>query len=208
MENNSRTGPARYSVLEEFLVWHEIQSFFEFVQSHESEFCRSQVVPSGTHGPDVVDMSHRRSRVLFDAGPYHDLMAQRIVYYFSHIQRALDLPPFGIRQIEVQITASNDGDFFRTHNDSEDAYLPSREITFVCFLHHEPKPFTGGELRIYDWYWNGNKRLPAKTFASIVPQQNQIVFFPSAFPHEVRPIQCPSRAFEDSRLTLNGWLHK
>jgi Rps23 Pro-64 3,4-dihydroxylase Tpa1-like proline 4-hydroxylase len=41
-----------------------------------------------------------------------------------------------------------------------------------------------------------------------VPQQNQIVFFPCSVLHEITPVECPSRAFADSRFTLNGWLHK
>jgi SM-20-related protein len=42
----------------------------------------------------------------------------------------------------------------------------------------------------------------------IVPQPNQIVFFPCSLLHEITPVECPSRAFADSRFTLNGWLHK
>jgi Rps23 Pro-64 3,4-dihydroxylase Tpa1-like proline 4-hydroxylase len=41
-----------------------------------------------------------------------------------------------------------------------------------------------------------------------VPQQNQIVFFPCSVLHEITAIECSSRAFADSRFTLNGWLHK
>jgi SM-20-related protein len=197
----------RYIVLEEFLVWQEIESFLEFVNLRKSEFQISQVVPSGSRR-DEIDATHRRSQVLLDCAPFRDVIADRIKFYFSHIQEALHHPPLEIRQIEVQITASNDGDFFRMHNDSEDAYLPSREITFVYFLHREPKAFTGGELRLFDWYWKDNRRLPLETFATVVPRQNEIVFFPSSFPHEVCTVHCPSRAFIDGRLTVNGWIHR
>jgi Rps23 Pro-64 3,4-dihydroxylase Tpa1-like proline 4-hydroxylase len=43
---------------------------------------------------------------------------------------------------------------------------------------------------------------------TLTPPQNSIVFFPSSYLHEVMPVSCPSRAFADSRLTVNGWLHR
>ena len=46
------------------------------------------------------------------------------------------------------------------------------------------------------------------SYQTVVPQQNQIVFFPCSLLHEITPVECRSRAFADSRFTLNGWLHK
>jgi Rps23 Pro-64 3,4-dihydroxylase Tpa1-like proline 4-hydroxylase len=45
------------------------------------------------------------------------------------------------------------------------------------------------------------------SYQTIEPRQNQIVLFPCSVLHEITPVKCPSRAFADSRFTMNGWLH-
>ncbi|MGB8690572.1 MAG: proline hydroxylase, partial [Microcoleus sp.] len=34
------------------------------------------------------------------------------------------------------------------------------------------------------------------------------VFFLSRYMHEVLPVSCPSKAFADSRFTINGWVRR
>src|SRR5262249_43819742 len=106
-----------------------------------------------------------------------------------------------------QLTASNDGDFFRPHNDNTQADAPSRAVTFVYFFHREPKRFAGGELLLYDWRLENDYPAPVALRKTISPEQNTIVFFSSECLHEVRRVTCPTRAFADSRFTLNGWIH-
>jgi Rps23 Pro-64 3,4-dihydroxylase Tpa1-like proline 4-hydroxylase len=55
--------------------------------------------------------------------------------------------PFPLGRIELQVTASNDGDYSRLHRDSDGR--DTRELSFVYFFHREPRRFSGGELRIY-----------------------------------------------------------
>lgn len=66
--------------------------------------------------------------------------------------------------------------------------------------------FSGGELRPFDRGVEQVRWVPAETFREIVPEDNLLVLFPSSALHEIRPVRCPSRAFADSRFTLNGWL--
>jgi Rps23 Pro-64 3,4-dihydroxylase Tpa1-like proline 4-hydroxylase len=120
----------------------------------------------------------------------------------------LQREPFQVTRDETQITASNDGDFFRWHTDNGSQEVASREITFVYFFHREPKRFCGGELRIYDSRREGDGFVPTQNYRAIVPQQNQLVVFPSSLAHEITPVECLSRAFADSRFTVNGWLHR
>jgi Rps23 Pro-64 3,4-dihydroxylase Tpa1-like proline 4-hydroxylase len=115
---------------------------------------------------------------------------------------------FPISHSEVQITASNDGDFFREHCDDGQELIASRRLTFVYFFHREPNQFEGGELRLHDSVHSGAHAVSAGSYQTIVPRQNQIVFFPCATLHEITPVQCPSGAFADSRFTVNGWLHQ
>ncbi len=42
---------------------------------------------------------------------------------------------------------------------------------------------------------------------SIVPEQNQMVLFDSSLGHEITAVEAPG-GFQDSRFTVNGWLHR
>ena len=86
--------------------------------------------------------------------------------------------------------------------------IASRRITFVYFFHREPRQFEGGELLLHDSDGGGNRHVSCRSYQTVVPRQNQIVFFPCSLVHEITPVECPSKAFADSRFTLNGWLHK
>jgi len=199
--------PARFSLFEEFLAPEELSQLTDYVLSHEPQFRTSQVIsPNSNEGK--TDYHHRRSRVLFAAGPFQDLIDDRLRSYLNHIFRALQHPPFSLSSVEVQITASNDGEYFRLHNDNTHQALVTRELTYVLFFHREPKAFSGGELRLYDSRVEGGRYVAGEGYTSITPQQNMVVFFPSYFMHEVTTIYCASRAFADSRFTINGWLHR
>ena len=198
---------AQYVVLDEFLAPEELDELIQYTLASEGEFKISEVIAPGVTA-SMVDFDHRRSQVLFNLGRHHSLIVERIQSYLPRILEQLGHAAFPISQVEAQITASNDGDFFRLHNDNAQDPLRMREITFVYFFHREPKAFRGGELRIYDSESHNGGYAAADSHKTIVPEQNQIVFFPSFQMHEVRPIDCPSRAFAESRFTLNGWLHR
>jgi SM-20-related protein len=115
---------------------------------------------------------------------------------------------FSIAEAEMQITASNDGDYFHFHRDNGSEKVASRYLTFVYFFHREPMQFQGGELRVHDARLEGSTYVSQGSFQTIVPRQNQIVFFPCELMHEITPVICPSGLFADSRFTLNGWLRR
>jgi len=193
----------RSAVWDEFLVREELEALLGYAASHEHEFTASQVFdPGGTR------QAYRRSRVSLNTGWFHDLIAARMAFYFLRILRALDRPFFDVSRVESQLTASNDSEYFRIHNDNSQANWPSREITYVYFFHQEPRPFSGGELVLYDSREEGDALEPVAVRKRIAPEQNTIVFFESSALHEVTPVHCPSRRFADSRFTLNGWLHR
>jgi SM-20-related protein len=198
--------PIRFSLFEEFLAPEELRSLIEFVLSHEREFQISKVMSDKGNGGET-DYNHRKSRVLFSFGRFHDLISARLRSYFDRIQKSLRVPSFSISRIEAQITASNDGEYFKIHNDNTHAALVTRRVTYVYFFHREPKAFTGGELRLYDSRFDGRRYVAGQSFRTVVPQQNMVVFFPSYFMHEIVTVNCPSRSFADSRFTLNGWIH-
>jgi 2OG-Fe(II) oxygenase superfamily len=199
--------PAQCVVLDEFLAPQELDELMGFVLEHEADFQTSEVI-SPTGEPGLVDYTHRRSRVLMDAGKYEELILDRIRGVLPSVLEELGLDDFHVGRAEAQITASNDGDFFGAHCDDADASIASRHITFVYFFHREPRQFDGGELRLHDSHSSGERRSKTGSYQAVSPGQNQIVFFPSSLLHEITPVACASRAFADSRFTLNGWLHK
>ena len=128
--------------------------------------------------------------------------------FLPHVLLALRKRPFPVTALEIQLTASNHAEFFRVHTDNNDDEVRSRELTFVYFFHREPRRFAGGELRVFDTVRTDGVPTPAKRFQLVYPLQNQIVFFPSPYLHEILPVICPSREFADSRFTVNGWYRK
>jgi Rps23 Pro-64 3,4-dihydroxylase Tpa1-like proline 4-hydroxylase len=199
------TMPAQCVVLDEFLAPQELQELVAFTLAHEGEFHASEVIsPAG----GVIDYRHRKSNVLDQAGPYQELILERIKSVLPSVMRKLNMEDLPITRTEVQITASNDGDSFAVHTDDGHDEVASRYLTFVYFFHREPKQFTGGELRIHDSRLRGKQYVSEGSYQTLVPEENQIVFFPCAMVHEITPVQCPSKAFADSRFTLNGWIHR
>jgi SM-20-related protein len=198
--------PAQYVILDEFLAPAELDALLQFALAHEHDFQVSEVLSPG--GPGVVDYEHRQSRVLFELGNQPAAVVDRLQACLPRVLPKLGRGEFAISQVEAQITASNDGDFFRNHYDNGHPDTATREITFVYFFHREPKAFSGGELRIYDTRQENGGYIATNNYRVVTPQQNQIVLFASSLGHEITPVACASRAFADSRFTLNGWLRR
>jgi hypothetical protein len=199
------TSAEQCVVLDEFLAPQELEELTCYTLEHAGEFFASEVV-SPNHDDGVHNYEHRRSIVLEELGKFQEVMLDRIKSVLPQVLPKLGIEEFSVTQVEAQITASNDGDFFHAHCDDGDARVAQRRLTFVYFFHREPRRFEGGELRIYGPGVEGDH--DTGTYQSIVPQQNQIVFFPCSALHEITPVECPSKLFADSRFTLNGWLHK
>ncbi len=201
--------PARCVILDEFLAPQECEDLTRFTLEHESDFRMSSVVSPHAEGGDVsgvVNYDHRRSRVLMDLAQHEDVMLDRIKAVLPMVLDKLGMEEFDLTGVEAQVTASNEGDFFHFHSDNGSERVRSRHLTFVYFFHHEPRQFEGGELRIHDSHLKDRTYVSDETYQAIVPQQNQIVFFPCELLHEITPVRCASQHFSDSRFTLNGWL--
>ena len=201
------TLAAQCVILDEFLAPQELEELTRFTLEHEPQFTASEVVaPTSECG--VIDYEHRRSRTLTDLERYQGLLVRRIQVVLPQVLHKLGMEEFAITGVEAQITASNDGDFFRFHSDNGDDRVAARHLTFVYFFHCEPRQFEGGELRIHDARLDQARYVSTGAYQEIVPQQNQIVFFPCELLHEITPVKCPSGLFADSRFTLNGWLRQ
>ncbi|HEX9932465.1 MAG TPA: 2OG-Fe(II) oxygenase [Allosphingosinicella sp.] len=140
-----------------------------------------------------------------ESDPWHERLLGRILA--SDPLGGLSVKPFDIWKAELELSAYNDGAFFRPHIDTVTG-RPGRDtcriVSGVYYLHVEPKRFEGGALRFYRFGSGGGEDEEHVDFA---PQANSCIFFPSWAPHEVRPVRCASGRFEDSRFAVNVWLH-
>jgi Rps23 Pro-64 3,4-dihydroxylase Tpa1-like proline 4-hydroxylase len=195
---------------ENFLSADEHKELLDFVLSQQQSFDNSTVqfqTREMTEKPatPVVNENIRRSKTLNDLGRFEAVFNEKIKQNIVEVLKKLTHDQFEIERIEIQATASNDGDYFRMHQDSgEDS---TREISFVYFFYQEPKRYSGGELRIFETKIINGRPVPVDRSQTLIPRQNQIVFFPSRHEHEVLPVRVPSKAFPHSRFTINGWIH-
>ncbi|MCM0593156.1 MAG: 2OG-Fe(II) oxygenase [Gloeotrichia echinulata IR180] len=192
--------PSYYIQIDNFLQPEQHQRLIQYVLEKESDF-----IPTSTSTNDV---DYRKSFVLYSFSESQELILSRILETIPNVMSKLGLPSFTISQIESQLTAHNDGNYYKIHNDNGSRDTATRELTYVYYFYQEPKPFSGGELVIYDSKIVNNFYVSADTFKTVEPRNNSIVFFLSRYMHEVRPVSCPLKAFSDSRFTINGWVRR
>ncbi|WP_445629758.1 2OG-Fe(II) oxygenase [Nostoc sp. DSM 114167] len=189
-----------YIQIDNFLKPEEHKNLLKYVLKKESDF-----LPSNTSTNDV---NYRQSMVVYSFPEFSELILKRIQAMIPDIMSKLNLPLFSISQIESQLTAHNDGNYYKLHNDNGSPDTATRELTYVYYFYQEPKSFSGGELLIYDSKIDNNVYVNAEIFKTVEPRNNSIVFFLSRYMHEVLPVSCPSQAFGDSRFTINGWVRR
>ncbi len=191
---------SKYLQVDNFLTREDQKRLLNYVFAEEAEF-----VPTSTSTEEV---NYRRSSVLYNFPEFAELVSDRIQSITPDIFRTLELSPFSISHIEAQLTAHNDSNYYKVHNDNGSSNTAMRELTYVYYFYREPKPFSGGELVIYDSKIENTYYINADSYKTIEPRNNSIVFFLSRSMHEVLPVRCPSRVFQDSRFTINGWIHR
>src|SRR6202035_318544 len=105
-------------------------------------------------------------------------MLARIKTVLPQVLDELGMEEFSIAQVEAQVTATNDGDFFHFHSDNGSDRVASRHLTVVYFSLRERRQLEGGELRIHAARREDGAYVTEGTYQTIVPHQNPIVFFP------------------------------
>lgn len=194
------------------MLFHALPGFFgaevsrkllDHVLALESAFEPSTIGSSGT---GLVDEAIRVSRVLGDLGNLRPAIEQRIRSAIPEILPRLGLASFEPDELQMELAAHGNGAFYKPHLDIDMATMgpryrqADRKLSVVYYFFREPRSFSGGELRIH--LPLGVKGDP-KRYVDVAPQQDTAVAFSSWTPHEVRPIQCPSGRFADSRFALN-----
>lgn len=180
------------------VLWpDEHAQLLAFVQRSEANFVGTTT--STARG------NYRESAVLYQCAPFDEMLRNKIRQLMPAVCAALKIPLCN-GSIEAQLTSHNDRNFYKVHNDNGSADTAQRVLTFVYYFHRQPKAFSGGELRVYDHKVHNGYHYAADTYRKVEPSDNSIVFFASEEMHEVLVVNCESRAFMDSRFTINGWI--
>ncbi len=174
-------------------------ALLQFASDNEALFEKAGTVAGGP--------GYRESRVCYRFAPYDDLIGSRVRHLLPKVAAALGLPhPTG--RIDVQLTAHQNGQYYKLHNDNGGEALSGRAMSFVYYFNRAPKAFSGGQLRLHDRQVQNARLQCAGTFKDIEPLDNTLVFFNASDLHEVLPVVSESTAFADSRFTLNGWVSR
>ena len=191
---------SRYVIAENFLSPADHAALLRFAVDSEARFIDSAV--------STDDADYRRSKVLYEFPSFAELFRRRIRELMPQLLPALQIAPFPAADIECQMTAHNDGNYFKLHNDNGSPDTSTRALTYVYYFHNEPKAYGGGALRIYDSVIADGFYRCGPHAADIEPKNNSVIFFVPHTHHEVLPVRCPSGRFEDGRFTVNGWVRR
>ncbi|OKH36406.1 hypothetical protein NIES2119_17340 [[Phormidium ambiguum] IAM M-71] len=200
-KTNIFTSP--FIQIDNFLSEIEKTNLINYTLEKESAFVDTGPLYNTSYHPE-----HRKSLVLYEFPEIAEMFLQRLRKVIPFVLSQLGISLFPISRIEMQLTAHNDNNYFRFHKDNGTPETDTRELTYCYYFYREPKPFSGGELKIYDRIFHNSSDYASKSFQTIEPRNNSIVFFPSNCYHEVLPVNCVSQAFADSRFTLNGWVRR
>jgi len=199
--NVAQTAP--YIRIPDFLPSAVQLDILEFSLSNETNFANSSV--KSTHDDqNIRDKEARNSMVLRETSGLPAQFEQDLRALVPDVMSVLEIEAPNELEFEIQLTAHNDGAFYKMHRDNNTPTTAARQLTFVYYFNQTPKMFDGGQIRLFDTMRHDGA--PAGTFLDIEPENNSIIFFPSHIPHEVLEVLCPSKQFANSRFTLNGWV--
>lgn len=195
--------PPTHGRIDNWLGPQMVGRLLDFAQTQRNNFHASGIWKDAQRRNEI-DLTVRRSWKIKYLGELKNELLARTRAALPEIYRQLGSGRFEPSKFEVELVAHGDGAFFGEHHDRVGhSSLRGRLISAVYYFHRIPKSFSGGALRIYPVA--GSKR--SKAFIEIEPVNDTLVFFPSWFPHEVLPVNCPSGQFEDSRFAINCWVY-
>lgn len=163
--------------------------------------CKRGVFAPSRTSPNKLYPDWRRSTVIYDdqLGGVYGTLQQAVLQRMPTAMSLLGIDAFEIDSIELQLTSHNDGEYYHWHTDNGTAATAARTLTFVYYIHGQPKGFSGGELVLYG---------DDGSAETVEPESDSLLLFSSSRKHEVLPVGCPSQRFEDGRFTLNGWVRR
>ena len=169
---------------------------------------RERLVPAKVGGEDCerVDPEIRVNLEVCDpstAAEVRPRIAPKVRSLVPEILERLRMDGIGRWSIEMNMRVYLDGGFYQAHRDNQSESHRQRKLSFVYFLHREPRRFSGGDLLLHDTDTDAGA-CSLGEFSRIVPLRNSIVFFTCGYWHQVTPVQCGTDDFGDGRWVVNG----
>ncbi|MHB1207245.1 MAG: 2OG-Fe(II) oxygenase [Rhodospirillaceae bacterium] len=198
MRKETALGGSPYIIIDDFLDKAAFEQVLNFALSQEQVYAAATVTDTNS--------DYRRAKVLFDVSPVQPLFVPRIQAMAPEVFAQLGMLPVTVKNIECQLTAHGEGDYFKRHNDNGSMETAGRTLSYVYYFNREPQGFSGGYLRMYETVVANGFYTAGAASKDIEPRCNSLIMFPSYCHHEVTPVKCPSGAFGDRRFTVNGWV--
>ena len=111
------------------------------------------------------------------------------------VSRLLRIDGLDQCRMGLSMVGHPDGGFSKKHRD-----MPI-VLEALCYFHREPRPFSGGELLLYDTE-SETGSYSASECSRVEPANNSIVFFPGDYVHEVTPVACEPTDFTAMRFSM------
>jgi SM-20-related protein len=160
--------PSRVFVYDNLFKQDIYERIYQYALDNEARFAGSRTI--------TEEKDYRESLVLHDFPEVSSLMTRAIQRLLPDVRRLLNCAQLSDR-LEMQLTAHNDGNYYKTHSDSTATHLTERELTYVFYFHGNPKNFSGGELKLYDTAMSASSSSAARTHQLIEPRGNRMIFF-------------------------------
>jgi tetratricopeptide (TPR) repeat protein len=193
--------PAPFVLIKDFLPRSFHETLLPFMSSVQDKLVPALVV-SGVYNPES-----RQSLDLPGEWEVKKRFSQFVLEILPTCLARLHVSSFEIDECEVKVRAYLDGHFFQIHMDCprEPKSISNRKVSYIYFFHKMPRAYTGGDVVLFDSDPDiDHARYTTAGFTRVVPEDNSLVLFPSAYWHSVVPVSCPSKQYADSRFVING----
>ena len=184
-----------------------VAGLLDYVRAREQTL-KPALVRNRKSGLKRVDYGIRSSLAIADLGPFKAPFEAFVREIGTRAAAQMNLSEPALEPREFEITAYRDGTRFTAHIDTNERLNQVRVLSCVYYFARTPRPFTGGELRLYALPMMSAVKITSLPSIDIVPETDTMAVFPSWLRHEVLPVNVPSGAWMDSRFTINCWLHR
>lgn len=200
-------GAARFVRVNDLLTPEEIVQLWQTVAPDGSPFEQARIGKEG----GVTDLRVRYAALMCEPEPLREWFLRRLDDAIARedVLMRLGIEPFEVGRRELQVTRHVHGGFYRMHRDASasEAATTGRALTYVYYFHRHPRPFSGGDLLMFDQDQAGH-RDPSLAFTRLAPLHNSVVFFAPDRLHAVTNVGCASSDPLDGRWTVNGWFYR
>jgi hypothetical protein len=182
-----------------------IAALLDYVCRRQADF-KPSLVRDRTSGERRIDYGQRDALSLGDFGPFRAPFENFLCEIAGPALSRLKLPELAVEPKSFEIVSYGDGGRFGAHIDTDERLNHVRILSCVYYFARTPRPFHGGELRLYGL--PTLTRSQSSDIIDIAPETDTMVVFPSWLRHEVMPVQVPSGLWADGRFSLNCWMHR